>query len=66
LCFWPVEETFPRYTLQVGQEALDGEQFSSLSALTKYPYIYISAAYRDRVVKEFFAHGNFYERPWDL
>lgn len=65
---YEVRETFdfPQYSLQFAEEAPEGEVFCSLKALQKYPYNYISAANRERVVKRFFENGVFYERPWDL
>jgi len=59
-------DDFPRYNLEIGHEAPEGELFCTFKALTQYPYNYICTASRERVVKEFFAKGTIYDRVWDL
>jgi hypothetical protein len=59
-------DNYKEYQLQVGELAVDGEQFCSFQTIKKYPYLYISNANRQKVAEGFFDRGKLYERVWDL
>jgi hypothetical protein len=44
-----LSNTFPKYDLQVGELAADGESFCPFQTVKKYPYAYIGNANRQRV-----------------
>jgi hypothetical protein len=50
----------PQYDLQIGEEVSAGESFCPLLALTKFPYKYITAAYRNRVSASRFLPDPFF------
>ncbi|KAN0114967.1 hypothetical protein V8E51_004511 [Hyaloscypha variabilis] len=62
----PTPREFPRFDLQIGELAGDGESFCPFQSVKRYPYTYIGTTNRQRVAAGFFDQGKLFDRTWDF